>query len=200
MRKILSVALGVLVISGFALGQSSFEVTGTPIPSNLLQQNYGNVPRGISAYDLNICNITDAKQSVVSSKIYQALAESNTALQPIGREIMLAVILRNQSHSLSNVLNVLLTSTTGILSVLGSSNHRLPGAVMSGAALASLSGQQILSNLRPILSADQVEKFENQVLEPALVLDSGSCVERTVFTTTTPTAKAKIEPLSFRMK
>ncbi len=200
MKRTLSVALGVLVISGFALGQANFEVTGTPIPANLLQQNYGNVPRGISAYDLNICNITDAKQSVVSSKIYQALAESNTALQPIGREIMLAIILRNQSHSLSNILNVLLTSTTGILSVLGSSNHRLPAAVMTGAALASLSGQQILTNLRPILSADQVEKFENQVLEPALVLDSGSCVERTVFTITTPTAKAKIEPLSFRMK
>jgi hypothetical protein len=59
--------------------------------------------------------------------------------------------------------------------------------------------------LKPILSADQVEKFEAQVLEPALVLDSGSCVERTVFVITTASSKGKAnlritaEPLSFHI-
>jgi hypothetical protein len=200
MRRFVFIALGVLVTTGLALSQTTFEVTGTPIPANLLQQNYGSVPKGITAYDLNICNVTDTKQSVVSSRIYQALSQSNTALQPIGRDIMLAAILRNQSHNLTSILNVALMSATGVLSVLGTSKFKLPGAFTTGAALASFSGQQILSNLRPILSADQVEKFENQVLEPALVLDGGSCIERTVFTITAAAAKAKSAPLNFRMK
>jgi hypothetical protein len=71
-----------------------------------------------------------------------------------------------------------------------------------GAALASLAGQQVLGTLKPVLSADQLEKFESQVLEPALVLDSGSCVERTVFVIVNGSSaknRVKIEPLSLHI-
>jgi hypothetical protein len=192
-------ASSLVLIATVALAQTpSFEITGTPIPSGLLQQNYGSIPKGISAYDLNICNVTDAKQPIVSSRIYQALSDANSSLEPIGRQIMLAAILRNQNHSLTNILGVILNSTTGIFSIVSSSKSRLPAGLMSGAAIGSLAGQQVLSSLRPILSADQLEKFEDQVLEPALVLDGGSCVERTVFVSSA-TSKAKIKPLTFHV-
>ncbi len=201
MRRVVSLIAGVVFAAALSLGQATFDVTGTPIPPELLKQNYGSVPKGISAYDLSICNITDAKQSIVSSKIFQALSESNAALQPVGRQIMLAAILRNQNHSAANVLNVALTSITGVLSILGTSKYKLPAGLVMGAALSSLSGQQLISNLKPILSADQLEKFESQVLEPALVLDGGSCVERTVFTTNAnAAAKTKAQPLNFHVR
>jgi hypothetical protein len=47
--------------------------------------------------------------------------------------------------------------------------------------LGSIVLSQILSELKPVLAPDKLEKFDREVLEPALVLDSGSCVERTVF-------------------
>jgi hypothetical protein len=135
----------------------------------------------------------------VSSEIYQALAQSNAGLQPIGRQIMLAAILRNQNHSVASILNMLLNSATGVLSVLGAAKTKLPSGLLAGAALGSLSAQQLITNLRPVLTADQVEKFENQVLEPALVLDGGSCAERTVFAST-ENLKAKTKSLSFYVR
>lgn len=172
----------ILLLTGScSFAQATFEITGTPIPPSLLTENYGNVPKGIGAFDLNICNVTDNKQSIVSSRIFQALSDAYSSLQPIGREIMLASILRNQSHSAATILSVILNSTTGVLSVLGSTKTKLPAGLITGAAVGSLAGQQLLNSLKPILSADQVEKFESQVLEPALVLDGGSCVERTIF-------------------
>lgn len=52
---------------------------------------------------------------------------------------------------------------------------------------------------KPVLTNDQVEKFETEVLEPALVLDSGSCVERTVFAAAAaPSLKA--HALSFHVQ
>jgi len=198
--KILVFAASVLALAGACSAQQpSFEITGTPIPADLLQQNYGNVPKGISAYDLNICNVTDAKQSIVSSRIYQALSDANSSLEPIGREIMLAAILRNQNRSFSSILGVILSSTTGIFSVVDSSKTKIPAGVASAAAIGALAGTQLLSSLKPILSTDQLEKFENQVLEPALVLDGGSCVERTVFFISTG-SKAKIQSFSFRVQ
>lgn len=184
-------------IAGFA--QDTFVVTGTAIPSDLLQQNYGRMPKGISAYDLSICNITDQKQSIVSSRIYQALAESNAGLQPIGRQIMLATILRNQNRSASTILNIALNSVSGVLAVVSSSRYKVPAGLVTGAALASISAQQLMSTLKPVLSADQVEKFESQVLEPALVLDGGSCVERTVFTSA-PKSVAQARSLNFHVR
>jgi hypothetical protein len=165
-----------------------------------LTQNYGNVVKGITAYDLNICNITDARQSLTSSKVYQALMQADNTLQPVGRQIMLASILRNQNRSLSNVLSLAMSSATGVLSLLGSSTYKLPSAWSAAAAVASIAGQQVISNLKPVLSADQLEKFESQVLEPALVMDSGSCVERTVFTISTSGTKTKSQGMSFRVR
>jgi hypothetical protein len=112
---------------------------------------------------------------------------------------MLAAILRNQNHSLLNILNVVLNSTTGVLSVLGASKYHLPAGVVAASALGSLAGQQIMTNLKPVLSADELEKFETQVLEPALVLDGGSCVERTVFVSSGD-SRAKAQPLSFHVR
>ncbi len=181
MRR-LAVAAFVSVFTAIGYGQGTFQINGTPIPVELLQQNYGSLPKGIGAYDLSICNVTASKQSIVSSKIYQALAESNTPLQPIGRQIMLAAILRSQNRSKAAIFSMILNSLTGVYSVLGSSKYKVPLSALTAGAIVSLSGQQILTGLKPMLPADQVEKFETQVLEPALVLDGGSCVERTVFT------------------
>jgi|ERR1700761_2480239 len=199
MRCTVTAVLGTALLCGCGLAQDAFTVTGTPIPQALMQQNYGNVPKGMSAYDLNICNESAVKQSLVSSQIYQALSAANNAIQPIGRQIMLAAILRNQSHSPSSILRVSLSSATAVLSILSSSKYHVPAALITGAALASMSGQQVLTNLSPILSADQLDKFETQVLEPALVLDGGSCVERTVFTVSA-TAKTKAQALSFHVR
>lgn len=199
MKILVLAGFGTMLLCATSFAQATFEISGTPIPASLLQQNYGTIPKGIGAYDLNICNISDAKQSLVSSRIYQALSTADSSLEPIGRQIMLAAILRNQNHSAMNILSVVLTSTTGVLSVLGSSKYKLPSGMVTGVALGSLSAQQLIGSLKPILSADQVEKFESQVLELALVLDGGSCVERTVFVSST-NPKAKIQPLTFHVQ
>jgi hypothetical protein len=181
MRKAYRGLVGLLLLSTAAMAQDSFAVTGTVVPAELLKLNYGPMPAGIRAFDLSICNTAASKQSVVSSEIYQALAQSNPGLKPIGRQIMLAAILRNQRRSLVSVLNVVLNSTTSVLAILSGGRSAVPAGILAGGALGSLAAQQLFANLRPVLTADQVEKFENQVLEPALVLDGGSCVERTVF-------------------
>jgi hypothetical protein len=181
-----------------ARAQGTFEITGTPIPAQLLSQNYGNVVKGVNGYDLNICNISDAKQSLTSSRVYQALMQADATIQPVGRQIMLASILRNQSRSWSTIVGVALNSATGVLSIIGASSYKLPQSCTTGAALGSVTGQQLLTNLKPVLSVDQLEKFEDQVLEPALVMDAGTCVERTVFTITV--GKAKPQGLSFHVR
>ncbi len=199
MRLFACALLNLILFSGLVSAQNTFSVTGTAIPPSLLQQNYGKVPKGISGYDLNICNIANSKQSIVSSEIYQALAQSNAGLQPIGRQIMLAAILRSQNRSTGTVMSMALNSVTGVLSILSSSKYGPPTGVVSGAALGAISAQQILMNLKPVLTNDQVEKFETEVLEPALVLDSGSCVERTVFAATANPAARK-NALNFRVR
>jgi hypothetical protein len=181
--------------------QPTFDVTGTAIPAELLTTNFGPLPKGIGGYDLSICNMTDARHSLVSSAIFQALAEAQNTLQPIGRQIMLAAILRNQNHSPASIVSMALGSTTSVLSVV---NMNRNGAVAAsglgtGLALGALIAQQVLANWKPVLTADQVEKFESQVLEPALVLDGGSCVERTVFTATTPPQASKPQAVKFHV-
>lgn len=199
MRSVSLAMAGLLLCVSAGFAQDTFVVTGTAIPQDLLQQNYGRMPKGIGAYDLSICNVTEQKQSIVSSRIYQALAEANAGLQPIGRQIMLAAILRNQNRSASTILGIALNSVSGVLAVVSSSRYKVPAGLVTGAALASISAQQLMSTLRPVLSADQVEKFESQVLEPALVLDGGSCVERTVFTTG-PKSMAQAHSLNFHVR
>lgn len=161
--------------------QDTFAVTGTSIPDDLLKLNYGTLPNGIQGLDLNICNLTDARHPITSSEIYQALTQSEANVRPIGRQIMLAAILRNQNHSLKMWLNIGLGSTTSLLSVLNKGQASSQSGALSAIALGALVGQQLLSTWSPVLTADQVEKFESQVLEPAMVMDGGSCVERTVF-------------------
>jgi hypothetical protein len=170
--------------------QNTFTISGTAIPDDLLKMNYGPMPKGIAGYDLNICNVTDVKKPITSSEIYQALMEAQGDLRPIGKQIMLAVILRNQNHSLRTWLNLGLGSTTSVLSVLG--QHAKSSGTLSAVALAALVGQQVLTTWNPVLTADQVEKFEAQTLESALVMDGGSCVERTIFTTVTPAPRKAI--------
>lgn len=199
MKTLLLTAAGLLLASGLGFAQTTFAITGTPIPSGLLAQNYGNVPKGIGAYDLSICNTTETKQSLVSSRIYQALASANPLLEPIGRDIMLAAILHNQNRSFTSILSAVLSSTSGVLTVVSSSKPKLSGGWMAGATVGLFAGQQLLSSLKPILSPDQLEKFDSQVLEPALVLDGGSCVERTVFVSS-PDPKAKAQALSFHVR
>ena len=192
----------IALTASMAAAQDTFEITGTPIPAQLLTQNYGNVPKGISAYDLNICNISDAKQSLTSSRVYQALMQADPTIEPVGRSIMLASILRNQNRSLASMLSMAMTSATGVLSILGTSHYNLPSAWGTAAALGSVMGQQVLNNFKPVLSTDQLEKFDDQVLEPALVMDSGSCVERTVFVVSVATSTTKTKPqgLNFRVR
>ncbi len=198
MKSFVLAGLAMVLLSAIGSAQATFEITGTPIPAGLLRQNYGSIPKGIGAYDLSICNVSAAKEALVSSRIYQALSNTNSSLEPIGRQIMLASILRNQNRNAMTILAAVLSSTTGVLSVFGSSRYKLPSGLATAAALGSLSGQQLISTLRPIFSADQLEKFDSQVLEPALVLDGGSCVERTVFVSSAD-AKAKAQPLSFHI-
>jgi hypothetical protein len=188
------------IVAGTAAAQNTFEITGTPIPQQLLSENYGSIIKGIQGYDLNICNISDAKQSLTSSKVYQALMQADATIQPVGRQIMLASILRNQNRSLSNVLVLLMSSATSTLSVIGGSPYKLSPGWTAGVGLFSITGQQLLNALKPVLSAGQLEKFESQVLEPALVLDAGSCVERTVFAINTVKPKAKAQGLNFHVR
>lgn len=200
MRSFVGMLIALACVSGSLFAQNStFVVTGTAIPTSLLQQNYGKLPKDVAGYDLNICNSTKDKQSVVSSEIYQALSQSNLSLQPIGRQIMLAAILRSQNRSKATVLNLVINSVTGVLSVLSSSKYGPPTGVVAGAALGAIAAQQLLSGLKPVLTSDQMEKFEREVLEPALVLDGGSCVERTIFAAAVkPVAKAN--NLRFRVR
>jgi len=194
--------ISLLLSCSLALAADNFVVTGTVIPDTLLQQNYGKLPKGVIAYDLNVCNVSGTKQSIVSSAIYQALAQSAAGLQPIGRQIILASLLRNQNRSKGAILTMVLNSVTGVLAVLSSSKLNPPPGIVTGTALAAISAQQILTNLKPVLTNDQVEKFESEVLEPALVLDAGSCVERTVFassTTTTNAPAARARALQLRI-
>lgn len=199
----LLLAAGLCAVASMC-AQDTFAVTGTLIPSDLLKLNYGTLPNGIQALDLNICNLTDVRHSVTSSEIYQALSQSQQNVRPIGRQIMLAAILRNQNHSLKMWLNIGLGSTTSVLSVLNRGQASPQSGALSAIALGALVGQQLLSTWSPVLTADQVEKFESQVLEPALVMDGGSCVERTVFfaplTATKKAAKLAIPNFVFHVR
>lgn len=199
MRRMLLATVAAAALAGSAFPQSTVAVTGTPIPASLLQQNYGSVPKGVTAYDLSICNVSAAQQSILSTQIYQALASAYGSIQPIGREIMFAAILRNQNRSVFNLAGIALSSASTALSILSSSKLHAPSSLLTGVALASMSGQQVLNTLKPALSADQLQNFESQVLEQALVLDAGSCAERTMFATA-PAANSKAQILSFRVR
>jgi hypothetical protein len=162
--------------------QDKLNVTGTPIPSALLAQNYGTIPKGIAGYDLNICNIADQRQTVVSSQIFQSLSQSNLSITPIGRGIMLAAILRGQNRSPMTIAGLIVNSATTVLALLSTAKSSgIPDPARTGITVGSLLAGQLLTQLKPILAPDKLEKFDRDVLESALVLDAGSCVEKTVF-------------------
>jgi hypothetical protein len=108
--------------------------------------------------------------------------------------------MQNQRHNAITVLSVVFNSAVGVLSVLGAAHTGFSANLLAGAAVGSAVGQQLLNNLKPVLTPDQVERYESQVLEPALVLDGGSCVERTVFTLVAPGPKKKFENLTFHIR
>ena len=200
MKTILAPIVALLLAAGEAQAEDTLAVSGTPIPKQLLAQNYGTMPKGVGAYDLSICNVTNVRQSVVSSQIYQALAQSNVALKPIGRQIILASILQNQRRDLLGILNIALSSATGVFSILSTSRTmNVPPSVNTSVGLGTIVLGQITNSLRPVLPPDKVEKFDRDVLEPALVLDGGSCVERTVFTMV-ENKKSQPGALSFHMR
>ena len=199
MKNVVLAVVSIVSVSTAGFAQSTFEVTGTPIPVTLSKQNYGKTPKGITAYDLSICNSTRTKQSVVSSDIYQALSRSNPMIQPIGRQVVLSSILRTQNWSVLRILGVVLNSATGVIAVLSSSKNGESERLLAAIALGSLSTQQLTGGQKTNMSTDQLEKFEAQVLEPALVLDSGSCTERTVFTAVQD-SRVKPASLSFHVR
>jgi hypothetical protein len=197
--KLIGVAIsGMLAMTVAA--QDTFSVTGTQIPVNLVKVNYGRLPKTIQGFDLNICNESGEKQSVTSSQIYQALVTANPGLHPLGRQIVMGEILRNQQRSVTTVLTVVLNSAVGVLSVLGAARTGIPPNVLAGFAVGSTVGQQLLTSLKPVLTADQVQRYESQVLETALVLDTGSCVERTVFALEAPGTANTVQSLTFHVR
>ncbi len=186
--------LAIALVSAPLTAQSTFTITGTAIPSQLLKLNYGTLPKGVQGFDINLCNTTDTKNSITSSAIYTALMESDPNLRPIGRQIMLAAITRNQNHSLRTILSLGLGSTTGVLSVIGQGRSAPTSGAFAAVALGALIGQQLLATWSPVMTADQVNQFEAQVLESALVMDGGSCVERTIFATSASVTAQKRSP------
>lgn len=194
------IGIAIFGVVAMAAAQENISVTGARIPADLLKVNYGRLPKTIQGFDLNICNQGAEKQAVTSSQIYQALAGSNPNLQPIGRQIILGALLHRQSHSMTTVLTVVLNSTVGVLSILGAARTGVPVNVLAGAAVGSAVGQQLLNDLKPVLTADQVERYEGQALEPALVLDGGSCMERTVFALANPSFKSMPQALTFHVR
>jgi hypothetical protein len=200
MKNLVLAALIITSLCAKGFAQSTFEVTGTPVPVTLVKQSYGRMPKGIAAYDLTICNSSRAKESVVSSEIYQALSRSDGSLQPIGRQIVLASMLRTQTWSAQRIISLALNSAMGVLTVLSSSKTGGSGQLLAAIALGSLSTQQLTTGLTGNRSSDQLEKFDAQVLEPALVLDAGSCVERTVFAAAQNSKVKKPAALSFHVR
>jgi hypothetical protein len=200
MKKRIAVSVLLLLISLPSFGEDKIAVSGTAIPQQLLEQNYGKMPKGVGGFDLSICNVSDQKQTVVSTQVYQSLAQSNVSLSPIGRHIMLASILRNENHGLMSILGVTLSSATGVVAVLGMSrSFAVPAGAVAGIGLSAIILGQVTSALKPVMAPDKMEKFDREVLEPALVLDGGSCVERTIFALNTNGA-SKPKALQFRMK
>lgn len=197
--RLLITAICALATGASCVAQSAFSVIGTPIPPSLVKQNYGRVPKGIVAYDLNICNASAAKQSVISGEIYQALSQNSAALQPVGREIVFAAILQNRNRSIPSILTTALATAWTVYSAINSATRNGPSGLLTATTLLSVAGPQILSDLKPSRSASQLQQFESQVLEPALVLDAGACVERTIFAKPS-SPKLKLQNLNFHVR
>ena len=129
-------------------------------------------------------------------QVYQVLTGAYLRLLPMGRAIMLAAILVIRTTVFRRF------STFGWnlppeFSRAGTAKTGVPDGFAAGAALASLAAQQLIGRRPPVLTADQVETFESQILEPALALDGGSCVERTMFATTASRTQGEFNSFEF---
>ena len=200
MKNYVCAALFLSSLAWRAGAQSTFMVTGTPLPVTWVTQNYGKMPKGIAAYDLSICNASTAKQSLPSSEVYQALSRANPALQPLGREVVLSSTLASQNWNAARIIGLVLTLAVDVLSIAIAAKSGGKGTSIAAAAVGSLSLQQLTTGLKPAPTADQIEKLETQVLEPALALDAGSCVERTIFTANVDPKPKKAQALSFHVR
>ena len=182
MRKCLVLVAAFCATASTVCAQENFTVSGTPIPAQLAIANYGPMPKGVTGYDVSICNTTEQRLSVVSSQIYQSLSQTNLAMKPLGRQIMLTAILQNQRRSVASIAGIAFNSATGIAALLSASRGAtIPTGFRTSLGLGSILLGELTGQLKPVLPPDKVEKFDREVLEPALVLDGGSCVERTIF-------------------
>jgi hypothetical protein len=199
MKTLIALAAALLCAT-LASAQDTFTVTGTMIPTALLTQNYGSMPKGIVGYDLTICNETDQRQTVISSQLYQALAASTGEILPVGRQILLASILSSERKDVLSLVTFGLNTAVGIFSLMSTSTSmNPPGSVKTGISLASLSMQQFTGNFKSVLPADKLQKFDADTLPQALVLDSKSCSEKTLFALAS-TPKVKAASLTFHIK
>ncbi|MBV9303495.1 MAG: hypothetical protein JOY62_09820 [Acidobacteriaceae bacterium] len=197
MKHLICVTLGLALPLVPGTAQSTFQVTGARLPVSLAKQNYGKLPKGVSAYDLSICNARARKESLSSGEVYQALSEADPSLHPVGRQVVLSSILETQNWSAARIVGLALTVAVDALSIVLASKT---GGKIAAAALGSLSVEQIATGVNPAPSPNQIETLETQALEPALVLDGGSCVERTVFAASADSKAAKAESLSFHVR
>lgn len=199
MKTLISLAAALLCAT-LGIAQDTFTVTGTMIPATLLTQNYGSMPKGIVGYDLTICNATEQKQTIVSSQVYQALAASTGEILPVGRQILLASILSSERKDALSLVTFGLNTAVGIFALMSTSTSmNAPANVKTGISLASLSLQQFTGNFKPILPADKLQKFDTDTLPQAMVLDSKSCSEKTLFALAS-TPKIKPAALAFHIK
>lgn len=199
MKAVVKATVTMALCGGLSLAQTTFEVTGTPVPPDLLKASYGALPKSIGAFDISICNLTELKQTVISSKVTQALSQTYPQLRPMGRQMVLSAMLHNQGRRPLSVLNTSLTAVGSAFSVLSASKYALPSNWSSAIAFASIATQQLLSGFKPVMSAEQIEKFQTEALEPSFLLSGGSCEQRTLFTVTTPPV-SKPSSLSFHVR
>jgi len=200
MKHLACVTLGLAFALAPGNAQSTFQVTGARLPVTLAKQNYGKLPKGVSAYDLSICNASARKESLSSGEVYHALSKADPSLHPVGRQVVLSSILQTQNWSAARIVGLALTVAVDALSIVLASKTGGKAAPIAAAALGSLSVQQIATGVNPAPSANQIETLETQALEPSLVLDGGSCVERTVFAASADSKPGKAESLSFHVR
>ncbi len=175
-----------LLWSTLAAAQDRFTVTGTVIPAFLLTRNYGSMPKGIVGYDLTICNATDQEQSVINTQAYQALAASTSQIVPVGSQLLLAQMLGAERKDVLSLATFGLNTAAGMFALLSTSRKlNAPTGVKTGVGLASIALPQFMDYLQSARPADKLQKYEADVLPQALVLDSRSCVEKTLFAVAT---------------
>ena len=197
----IGIALGALLLRALlATAQDTFTVTGTAIPPSLLARNYGSMPKGIVGYELTICNTTDQKQSLTRSQVDQALAGSTSQITPVASQVILASMLTTRGQKILSFATFGLNTAVGICALLSTSKKSNPPAnVKTGISVASMTLPQLATLLQPVPPVDRVQKYETDVLPPALVLDSNSCVEKILFVVAAA-PNAKPEALAFHIK